>query len=74
MTKSEKKEQEKTLSEDEVKAENKEQKEISPEIVEQCKKLGLDNTSIIKFYTISLKKIKSLTKKTKEKLKNIFQE
>ena len=49
-------------------------KEISLEIVEQCKHLGLDYVSIIKFYTISLKKIKNLTKKTKEKLKNIFQE
>ena len=49
-------------------------KEISSEIVEKCKKMGLDNTSIIKFYTISLTKIKNLTKKTKEKLKNIFQE
>ena len=49
-------------------------KEISPEIVEKCKKMGLDNTSIIKFYTVSLTKIRNLTKKTKEKLKNIFQE
>jgi len=49
-------------------------KEISLEIVEQCKHLGLDYVLIIKFYTISLKKIKNLTKKTKEKLKNIFQE
>ena len=49
-------------------------KEVSLEIVEQCKHLGLDYVSIIKFYTISLKKIKNLNKKTKEKLKNIFQE
>ena len=49
-------------------------KEVVLEIVEKCKKMGLDNTSIIKFYTISLTKIKNLTKKTKEKIKNIFQE
>jgi DNA polymerase III delta prime subunit len=49
-------------------------KEISLEIIEKCKHLRLDYVSIIKFYTISLKKIKNLTKKTKEKLKNIFQE
>ena len=49
-------------------------KEIPLEIVEQCKHLGLDYVSIIKFYTISLTKIKNLTKKTKEKLKKIFQE
>ena len=49
-------------------------KEVVLEIVEKCKKMGLDDTSIIKFYTISLTKIKNLTKKTKEKIKNIFQE
>ena len=49
-------------------------KEAVLEIVEKCKKMGLDDTSIIKFYTISLIKIKNLTKKTKEKIKNIFQE
>ena len=49
-------------------------KEVVLEIVEKCKKMGLDDTSIIKFYTISLTKIKNLKKKTKEKIKNIFQE
>jgi len=49
-------------------------KEISVEVIEQCKQLGLGYDSIIKFYTISLKKVKNLTKKTKEKLKKIFQE
>ena len=47
-------------------------KEAVLEIVEKCKKMGLDDTSIIKFYTISLTKIKNLTKKTKEKLKIYF--
>ena len=49
-------------------------KEISKEVIQQCKQLGLNYESIIKFYTISLKKVKNLTKKTKEKLKKIFQE
>ena len=49
-------------------------KQISIETVKKCKKLGLNYELIIKFYTIYLKKVKNLTKKTKEKLKKIFQE
>ena len=48
-------------------------KKIAPEIINECKKLGISYELLLKLYTFSIKKPKNLTKKIKENLKKLYE-